>query len=270
MRAHPLGPLLLLLGVIPLTACEGGGTFGDDDDSAARTLDVSSVAAAPVLVAYSAGVRVQGWGGDAVFSVESGTLPPGIALSESGALMGTPTWLGSYTATVRATGMPFADSVGPVTIDVVDNGALGLGFLHDQLNNMQHINEGPLMSDPWIRIGGGGEPGMDTYTFDVGAYDPGPDGVAELGYGDDVRVGDLEGVTASVESWEGATPEWDMDDPVTLDGLTVTAHEDTGSLLVRFAHPDFDPVVTRVLAVPPDFCPLGKHAGGPWTPGQCE
>ena len=270
MRSHRVGPLLLLLGSL---GCGGEGGFGGGDTAnPARPLDSRSIADAPVLEPYSAGLRVQAWGGAATFSVVEGTLPPGLSMTEAGLIEGTPTWLGSWTVTVRATDLPFPDSVGDVTVNVVPTDELGLGWEHDQLNNMQDIDEGPLMSDPWIRIGGGGEPGMDSYTLDVGIYGPGPDGFLQQGYGDDVRVGDLDAsaVTATVQSWSGATPEWDTNDPVTLEGLTATAHGDTGTLMVLLEHPDVASTTARIIAVPPDWCPLGKHAGGAWTPGQCE
>lgn len=276
MNTHRVGPPAPALGCILLliSACGGDGTFGggDDDDAAGRALDLSGLAPAPVLVPYSAGVRVQGWGGDATFSIVDGALPPGLELTAAGIVQGTPTWLGSWTVTVRADDMPFPASVGPVTIDVVDNGTVGLGFVHDHLNNMQDIDGGPLMNRPWLRLGGGGEPDMDTWTMDAGLYAAGADQVQELGYGDDVLVGDLDpvAVTLSAQGWLGATPEWDTNDPATLQGMTVSAHGDTGTLTLLLVHPDWASATVEVIAVPPDWCPLGEHPGGAWSPGQCE
>jgi hypothetical protein len=273
---HRVGPSWLLIGSIALaiSGCGGDGTFGSDDDdsNSGRALDVSYLSPALVLAPYSAGIRVQGWGGEPTFAVEAGTLPPGLELTAAGVVQGTPTWLGSWTVTVRASGMSFPDSVGPVTIPVVDDGTVGLGFTHDQLNNMQDIDGGPLMNRPWLRIGGGGEPGMDTWTMEPGLYAAGPNGVHELGYGDDVLVGELEdgAVTLSVQEWLGATPEWDTNDPATLQGMTATAHGDTGTLTLQLAHPDWRNEVVEVIAVPPDWCPMGEHPGGAWSPGQCE
>jgi len=54
------------------------------------------------------------------FTLASGTLPPGMSLSAAGVLSGTPTAVGSYSFTVRATGAPsgdFADQ--DVTVAVV-------------------------------------------------------------------------------------------------------------------------------------------------------
>jgi LPXTG-motif cell wall-anchored protein len=44
------------------------------------------------------------------YSLASGSLPPGMALSSTGAFSGTPTTPGSYSFTVRATGAPSGDS----------------------------------------------------------------------------------------------------------------------------------------------------------------
>lgn len=276
MNTRMVRPAWLLAGLIAhgLLGCGGDGTFGgtDGDDVAGRPLDLRALSGAPVLVPYSAGIRVQGWAGDATFTLVDGDLPPGLELTAAGVLQGTPTWLGAWTVTVRATDLPFPDSLGPVTVEVVDDGTVGLGFVHDQLNNMQDIGGPPLMSRPWLRLGGGGEPDMDSWAIDAGLYAAGPDGVHELGYGDDVLVGAVppSALVLSTLGWQGATPEWDTDDPATVQGLVVSAHGDTGTLTAALQHPDWPTAEFEVIVVPPDWCPLGEHPGGAWSPGQCE
>ena len=58
----------------------------------------------PALVnaPYSAGFLATGGVGSYVYTLDSGSLPPGLTLQNSGVLSGTPTKLGSYTFTIRA------------------------------------------------------------------------------------------------------------------------------------------------------------------------
>ena len=60
---------------------------------------------------YSQTLSSSGGTGPYVYSVASGTLPPGVTLSNSGAFSGTPTTAGSYTFTVRSS----ASGVSPGT-----------------------------------------------------------------------------------------------------------------------------------------------------------
>jgi alpha-tubulin suppressor-like RCC1 family protein len=59
-----------------------------------------------------------GGGPGATFDLASGNLPPGLALSSTGALTGTPTTRGTYTFTVRASNGIFADGAQEVTLKV--------------------------------------------------------------------------------------------------------------------------------------------------------
>jgi hypothetical protein len=61
----------------------------------------SALPAANVGAAYSVFLVRAGGAAPYVWDVESGTLPPGIALSDAGDLVGTPTTAGSYEFTVR-------------------------------------------------------------------------------------------------------------------------------------------------------------------------
>ena len=256
-----------------LLGCGGSGTFGgsgaDDDDtgSQARPLDTSAVTDAPLLLPYSAGLRVQGWGGESTWSLEAGALPDGLSLGASGVLSGTPTWLSDSTVTVRATGMPFPDTVGDVTISVVAGEMpLGLGYERSTRNNMSE-RPTPLMEDAWVRIEGAGVTELSEHVIDAGIYAAGEDGVFEGGAGDDVRVGDADGIELAVGAWSGVSGEDGVTD---AGGMRLVAGEDTGALSFTLSHPDWESRSYRIMAVPPDWCPLGEHKGGPWEPGQCE
>ncbi|WP_236585435.1 putative Ig domain-containing protein [Dyella sp. EPa41] len=64
-----------------------------------------------VAVAYSQTVSAGGGSGSYTYSLTAGSLPPGVALSSSGALSGTPTAAGNYSFTVTATdGLGFTGS----------------------------------------------------------------------------------------------------------------------------------------------------------------
>ncbi|RYE25663.1 MAG: T9SS type A sorting domain-containing protein [Sphingobacteriales bacterium] len=54
-------------------------------------------------IAYSQAVSQSPLSGPTTFAVSSGSVPPGLTLSTSGTLSGTPTTLGTYTFTIRAT-----------------------------------------------------------------------------------------------------------------------------------------------------------------------
>jgi len=269
----------LLLAVL-LAGCTGsgtlggnGGTPGDDDDStdgSARDLDASAVGDADILRPYSAGLQVAGWGGESTWTVESGELPPGLALGATGVISGSPQWLGTFTFTVRATGLPFADTVGDVTMSVVPGPTpVGLGYDRDQLNNM---SEEDRMVDAWLRISGAGITELGSHTITPGIYASGGNGLLEGGLNDDVLVGEVDpnDVTVTAGTWSPAPGQPISGSPITNDGLTFTAGEDTGELAFTLSHPDWEDATFRVMAVPPDWCPKGKHEGGAWAPGQCE
>ncbi|AGG87399.1 putative Ig domain-containing protein [Rhodanobacter denitrificans] len=62
-------------------------------------------------VAYSQALSASGGSGSYTYSLASGALPPGIALSSSGTVSGTPTTVGNYSFTVTATdGLGFSGS----------------------------------------------------------------------------------------------------------------------------------------------------------------
>lgn len=67
------------------------------------TLAPSSLSAATGGQAYSQAVSATGGSGSYTYSLSSGALPPGIALSSGGTVSGTPTTAGSYIFTITAT-----------------------------------------------------------------------------------------------------------------------------------------------------------------------
>ena len=69
--------------------------------NASPTLNFPAPPAGPVGVAYSDQLTVTGGTAPFAWSVSAGTLPPGLTLSASGLLSGTPTTVGSSTFTVR-------------------------------------------------------------------------------------------------------------------------------------------------------------------------
>jgi large repetitive protein len=66
------------------------------------TVTTASAPPATIGAAYSTGLTAEG-GGTPTWSVTAGQLPPGLTLSSTGAITGTPTAAGSYGFTVRAT-----------------------------------------------------------------------------------------------------------------------------------------------------------------------
>ncbi|HET7369382.1 MAG TPA: putative Ig domain-containing protein [Gammaproteobacteria bacterium] len=67
------------------------------------TLSPTALPAMEVGEAVSQQISASGGSGGYTFSVTDGTLPPGLSLSSSGSLSGTPTSAGSYTFTITAT-----------------------------------------------------------------------------------------------------------------------------------------------------------------------
>ena len=236
----------------------------------ARALDTSGVQDASVVTPYSGALRVDSWAGESTWSVTSGDLPPGLSMTPLGNIVGTPTQLGVWTVEVRATGMPFPDTTGAVTLRVVPGTMpVGLGYARNQLNNMSERDE-PLLRDAWLRIANAGVTELSRYTLDVGLYAAGPDGVLEGGKGDDLLVGAVKDVAVTVGSWTGIEGQ-DTGDAIEKEaGTTFAAGEDTGELEFTLSHPDWPDATFRILALPPDWCPQGAHQGGPWAPGQCE
>ena len=233
---------------------------------------------------YTGQLRVQDYDGPVRFDHVGGALPEGLEVDLAGAITGTPTVVGLHEVTILATGIrgfePFQARV-PITI-AAPVGAF-LGFDHTQLGNLSNVVEqGPdgLMRDVWVRVRDGAGPEQQVFTIDTGLYLPGPNLLAEDGQDDgglpdrfddiriaDVPFGELEleftGWLASQEEWYdpgGSYPDPHLpegDPPSLTHGGVVTAGADTGGANLRMTHPLFGDLTTRVLVVPPDWCPEG-------------
>jgi hypothetical protein len=93
-----------------LLATDANGHAGDEaysvvvaDATVTITLSPASLPDGQVGVAYAQAVSASGGTAPYAFAVSGGTLPPGLALSSSGVLSGSPTAAGSYTFAVSAT-----------------------------------------------------------------------------------------------------------------------------------------------------------------------
>lgn len=264
-------PFALCALILVLVACDNSGVLLGPGGTGSRfQLDDSDVVPAEVLAPYSAQLAVVGYDGVTTWELSAGELPPGLGLQGSGAVSGTPTWLGSYEFDVRVTAEGLGELIGAVSLDVVPGAAdLQLGWRRDQTTNLTDI-EG-LMWGPWTRLA---EAGLDqaTVVLDVGVYTAGLDGQHSHGAGDDLRVGDLDPGSVSVvegvwvvvgnQEAEGSPMEY-------LGDLAFQAGTDTGTLPVTLQHPDYESVETRVVVTPPDWCPTGEHDGG-GSPGACS
>ena len=143
-----------------------------------------------------------------------------------------------------------------------------LGWSHDQTTRLTAAHG--LMLDLWVRVRGGGEE-SSTYTLDPGLYLAGPDGIPEAGHGDDLRVGDLSAadLEISLGQWEvvtddGQPPHVPEDSPPSFDGaLTFRAGADTGELPVTISS-EHGVQETRLMVVPPDWCPEGRDGYDGW------
>jgi hypothetical protein len=74
--------------------------------------------------AYSATLTATGGTGSTAWSVVSGSLPPGLTMTSSGRISGTPTAVGKFTFTVQAldTGWSGDAATATLTINIVRKG----------------------------------------------------------------------------------------------------------------------------------------------------
>lgn len=266
------GPWILSL--LALTACYPtagelpiapiGGEAGPvpGPDCTLMDLDDAELPAAVGGSAYEGRVLVEGYEGDAVFSLALGTMPPGLSLDEDGDVMGTPTELGLWDLWIRAERTLLDDAFGCVQIEVRDLPLdAALGYIHDQRTWLTDNTN--VQQDLWVRIAGGGEDGMDSVLLRPGLYRPGEDGVAEQGGGDDelIRLLDPAEVSLEVGEWSTVDPEPELDPSSHAGAGLFVAGLDTGTLPFTLSHPDFEPIDSKLQVVPPDWCPGGVSAG---------
>lgn len=77
-------------------------TFSINVNCPALAITTSRLSSGTVGQAYSFSIQTSGGQAPITFSLASGSLPPGLSLSSSGNISGTPTAVGSYSFTVRA------------------------------------------------------------------------------------------------------------------------------------------------------------------------
>ncbi len=252
-------------------------------------LDLSSLGAAEYDEEFSAQLSVvritsnglDAYSGPARYTVSTGDLPTGLSMNEAGAITGTPSWVGVFTAEVWVSDLRGIESfLEPMTITVTaENVNAFLGHERDQLTQL-YWGQGGKQSDMWTRATGGGGPGMNSYTMLPGVYAPGPNGIAEEGRNDDVLIGSVtrDEVEVNTGPWEEKdevdprpdqgypSGHYNEGDPLTYDGeWTFTAGSDTGEMAVTVIHPTYGRDETRVMVVPPDWCTEGHQIGNYWN-----
>ncbi len=242
---------------------------------------------------YEGQLAIADYDGPVSFALIGTGFPAGLEMNEVGAVSGTAESAGVHRFTVLASDMKrIEDFQGEVTIYIEAPAEAFLGYEHDQLTNMTERFD--LQRDIWVRVAGTGKSVMSEYQIDLGIYLPGDNGVPERGMSDglaacnlgcdDVRIGDVSfaDVEVSFGSWE-PTIEEDIfppdypsqhipeDDPPSVgsDGL-VTAGADAGDASLTIEHNLLGEVETRVMVVPPDWCPLGEHVDGGNSDGFCQ
>jgi len=263
----------------------------DDDDSednvlAAAIIDSSDLVPAVVQSPYSAQLSVVGYDAPVTWAHTDGDLAPGLEFSSSGLVSGTPSWIGEWSFEVEVVAEAGGQLTDSLVLSTIGDGGTFVGFVHERTNNM--TDQFGLMSGMWLRIEGGGEPGLDSYAPEVGLYTPGPNALAEAGWGDDVMVGGLElaKLDVAILDWTPTGPvdasppgypsnHYPEDSPLLLEmDNTLQAGADAGEATVRFAPDGWEPLEATVLVVPPDWCPNGVDAsGGPGGPSDsryCE
>lgn len=115
-------------------------------------LTITPPPALVVNIPYSGQIQVTGGTGPYTFAINSGTLPPGMSLSASGMLTGTPTALGNYAIVIQVTDANGLSSTLTLNISVMASAtgipvnepwmlalaALGLGWLGRRQLRQRH------------------------------------------------------------------------------------------------------------------------------------
>lgn len=281
--------LLVVLSIAALTAgCPPSAGMADLTNVPTANYDEAYNAQLAVVKVKKDG-SLDAYDGPALYALSSGELPTGLTLNEAGSITGTPSWVGTWTFEVWISSMKNIESfMAPVTIEVSGaNVNAFIGHERDQLTQL-YWDQGGKQSDMWTRAAGGGETGMETYTMIPGIYAPGPNGIAEKGLNDDVKIGDVARADVEVNTgpWEeieevdpfelgGGYPSghYNEGEPVVYDGeWSFTAGADTGQMAVTVVHPTYGMDDTKIMVVPPDWCPNGHQQGNYWDDPEaaCE
>ena len=251
----------------------------------ALQVDTTGVPNGEVIVPFAGQLSLLDTEDLATWSLRSGLLPPGLTLATGGAVVGTPIVPGTFEATVLASGVPGRlDTAAQLRISV-EPSRWSLGIHRDQQNNLLEITspmhpQGYLLG-PWLRIAGGGEPGMDNVVIRPALYDPGPDGVSDGGAGDDIWVADLDPASLSwvVLDWEprenvdpepGQSAQVADGSPPSVDQGAAWADSDSGEAILRLSLTGFPPLTVPLVVLPPGWCPTGREADLDHGPGCCQ
>jgi hypothetical protein len=246
------------------------------------TLDTSGVPGGTYGVDYEGALALTGYDGAAAFTINSGSLPQGLTMDAAGRITGTPSWVETQTVEVLVSGLDGVDDlVGDVTVSIDADGLdVELGYEHDQTNNMTELMG--FMKNIWLRVDGSGTGEQQDWTMSPGLYLAGDDGVHEDGYGDDVRIGDIDfreldwtftnWVAPEARNTNQNYPSQHTNDgePPSFTGRGVfSSHSDTGQADLTLKHPDYPNTIEVLVQVtPPDWCANG-HSTGPQQ-GACE
>ncbi|MCP4872796.1 MAG: hypothetical protein GY898_29240 [Proteobacteria bacterium] len=280
----PIGAALVLAGCPPID-----GVF-----------DMSGLPDGEIDASYDGQLAIQDYSGPVSYTLISGELPEGLSFNEAGAVTGTPTaGADPVELVVLASDMRRVEEFQATvsfSIHAPDDADAFLGWDHDQVTNMTerfNYQGNPLQRDVWVRVAGSGIPEMWEYEINLGMYTAGDNDEPEQGEDhelrdnrfDDVRIGDI-GFSAVEVDYSNWIPEEELEvnpgggypfqhtpdgEPPTInsDGV-VSAGSDTGQADLVITHPEYGEVVTRIMIVPPDWCPLGEHVdGGPGDDGFC-
>ncbi|MEE2829461.1 MAG: hypothetical protein VX498_09745 [Myxococcota bacterium] len=278
MAQRRLSSLLVMPALLAfLAACPSGE----------GTLDLSDVPDGEYGVAYDGQIRVLDYTGPVRLTLTGGELVSGLDLNEAGRINGVPEYARLVEIEVLASDMQgIEDFTEEVVFEISATNVADafLGYEHSQLNNFDQI--GGRMRDIWLRVAGGGED-QSTWRMNPGIYLPGDNNQNDRGRGDDERIGDLDfsSLEVSLDEWD---PTYDPqqhdhlgdgvigthvpeDDPPQLDETsgTFTSGADGGEQDLELTHPDFGSLDTRIMVVPPDWCPNGSHDGHN-APGYCD
>jgi hypothetical protein len=94
---------LLALALAPLGGCGAFDSGGGDDGPAPLSITTPTLPPAGLNYTYSANLQAAGGAGGYVWTQVAGSTPPGVTISSSGTVSGTPTAVGTYSVSVQVT-----------------------------------------------------------------------------------------------------------------------------------------------------------------------